>query len=198
MKTDEIGIVKRPRFLDEMRVMFSFTPEEEQKFLEMLTWRTYKKRHVLDGQNEILQYMFYINRGAARTFYVEKGTEYNYAFSFEGQFLVRPQSMMRKNKQTMFVQFLEDTEICYVPISTLGAFQSHSTDKFRQFLNIALIKYTEYLEEHLFMLRMDARDRYNWAIERFPHILEVISVSQLASYLNLTKETLYRIRSGKY
>jgi hypothetical protein len=61
-----------------------------------------------------------------------------------------------------------------------------------------LERHIEYLEEHMFMLRMEARDRYFWALKKYPHILDVVSVTQLASFLNLTKETLYRIRSGKY
>ena len=48
------------------------------------------------------------------------------------------------------------------------------------------------------MLHKPARERDQVALERYPNILDLVTVTQLASFLNLTKETIYRIRSGKY
>lgn len=190
-------MVRRPKFMDEIRTMLDYSPDDEARLLNSLSWQVFKKGHIIDGQNEILANLFYIHRGAARTYYIEKGKEYNYAFSFEGEFVIRPLSMMQKRKKQMFVQFLSETEICYTPVASLNH-AILSSGEFSRLINIALVRHIEYLEEHMFMLRMEARDRYFWALEKYPHILDVVSITQLASFLNVTKETLYRIRSGKY
>lgn len=188
---------RRPKFLDELRTMLDYSSDDEARLLNSLSWQVFKKGHVIDGQNEILANLFYIYRGAARTYYIERGKEFNYAFSFEGEFVIRPLSMMQKRKQQMFVQFLSETEICYTPVVSLSN-AILSSEEYSRVINAALERHIEYLEEHMFMLRMEARDRYFWALKKYPHILDVVSVTQLASFLNLTKETLYRIRSGKY
>ena len=188
---------RRPKFLDELRTMLDYSSDDEARLLNSLSWQVFKKGHVIDGQNEILANLFYIHRGAARTYYIERGKEFNYAFSFEGEFVIRPLSMMQKQKLQMFVQFLSETEICYTPVVSLSN-AILSSEEYSRVINAALERHIEYLEEHMFMLRMEARDRYFWALKKYPHILDVVSVTQLASFLNLTKETLYRIRSGKY
>lgn len=43
-----------------------------------------------------------------------------------------------------------------------------------------------------------ARERYQWVVDRYPRLLERSTVTQIASFLGVTKETLYRIRAGKY
>lgn len=67
------------------------------------------------------------------------------------------------------------------------------------FLNTTLAIYTSYLEERIYTLQcMNATERYDWAIKRYPRLTEYATVTQIASFLGLTRETLYRIRSGKY
>lgn len=48
------------------------------------------------------------------------------------------------------------------------------------------------------MQTLNATQRYRWLINRYPRILESATTTQIASYLGLTKETLYRIRNNKY
>ena len=55
------------------------------------------------------------------------------------------------------------------------------------------------LEERLDALQtMSAEERYRWALKRYPRITECATLTQIASFLGVTKETLYRIKSGKY
>ena len=67
------------------------------------------------------------------------------------------------------------------------------------FLNAILYEYAGYLEERLFNLyNASARERYEWVLRRYPRLGEVATTTQIASFLGITKETLYRIRGGKY
>ena len=185
------------KFLDELRA-FGFTPDEEQRLRDALTFRTFKKGHIIDSRAGMLYNRFYIIKGTARIYYIESGKERNYAFSFDNQFIMLPYSIMMRNHD-IFIQFLEDTEVCCIPSREERKNDpSLSSAKFWQFINVAMIHHISEMEEYVIMLRMDARDRYHWIMERHPHILETVSITQLASYLNVTKETLYRIRAGKY
>ena len=37
-----------------------------------------------------------------------------------------------------------------------------------------------------------------WLTSRYPRLLHVATITQIASYLGVTKETLYRIRNNNY
>ena len=185
------------KFLDELRA-FGFTPEEEERLRKSLTFKTFKKGHTIDSRAGVLYKRYYIVKGTARVYYIENGKERNYAFSFDNQFIVLPYSVIIRDCD-IFIQFLEDTKVCCVPSQEdRKNYPLLSSVKFWQFLNIVMIHHISEMENYVMMMRMDARDRYKWAIEKYPRILETVSVTQLASYLNVTKETLYRIRSGKY
>lgn len=178
--------------------MSDFTEEDEQRLLRSLQWCIFKKGEILESDNDIFKNVFYINSGTARTYYIENGKECNYAFSFAGQLIILPMTLVRKRREPLVIQFLEETEVCYVPVNVLKDLPSLQASRLLQAINLSMLSYIKYMEEHVLMLRMDAKDRYRWVLEKYPHILEVVSVTQLASFLNVTKETLYRIRSGKY
>ena len=166
---------------------------------EHLTYKIYPKGYIVDGHNELLQNRFYVINGVARTYYIYKGREYNYSFSFNDQFILPPLTV-RGQGEKIFIQFLADTEICYI---TQGDVSRENlplldTREFMLFVNLAMIEHIQYMEEVMYMLRLEAPDRYRWVLNKYPQILEAVSLTQLASFLNITKETLYRIRSGKY
>ena len=110
----------------------------------------------------------------------------------------KPQSIIETGARQIFVQTLTDTEVLYIPVAALNTLRNRNSGEVYKFMNAGLINYIQYLEEQMLMLHMSAKERYEWVVERYPQLLELVSVTQLASYLNLTKETLYRIRSGKY
>lgn len=190
---------RRPQFLDEVKPLVGLTEDDIVRLMKIFRWEEFRKGEVIDGQRVTAQYLFYINRGIARTYYIEGGREVTYAFSFEGQFIIKPQSsVLRKNRQTIFIQFLQDTEVCYFSINSLNDIEGVHSEKFYKMIVYGMLRHIEYLEEQQFMMRLGARERYRRVVEQYPHLLEMVSVTQLAMFLDVTKETLYRIRSGKY
>lgn len=187
------------KFFDDLRRIFKITGDQEQLIREHLTYKIYPKGYIVDGHNELLQNRFYVINGVARTYYIYKGREYNYSFSFNDQFILPPLTV-RGQGEKIFIQFLADTEICYITPGDVSRenLPLLDTREFMLFVNLAMIEHVQYMEEVMYMLRLEAPDRYRWVLNKYPQILEAVSLTQLASFLNITKETLYRIRSGKY
>ncbi|MGM9841705.1 MAG: Crp/Fnr family transcriptional regulator [Candidatus Limisoma sp.] len=187
------------KFIDDLRRVFRITADEERMIREHLTYKIYPKGYVIDGTNEILQNRFYLIKGVARTYYIYKGREYNYSFSLSEQFVLPPLTVHGKGEK-IFIQFVTETELCYITPrpSAHENLPLLETREFMSFVNLALIEQIQYMEDVTYMLRLEAADRYKWVLEKYPQILETVSLTQLASFLNITKETLYRIRSGKY
>ncbi len=103
----------------------------------------------------------------------------------------------------MTVQFLEKSRIIYLPHLRIKDFLKGkgSVDNYQAllFLNAAVMSYNAVLEERLNMVQnLSSEEKYSWVLERYPRILERATITQIASFLGVTKETLYRIRAGKY
>ena len=189
--------IKRLRFLDNLRKFFDMTTEDEQFILDCLSTSFYRKGSIIDCSNATTPMRLFIMNGVARTYYILDGKEYNYSFSFTNEFIMLPLTVTNTGV-SVFVQFLRDTEVCKIAVKSMDNLSIYGSDKFHKFINVSLINHVRYMEQMMYMLRLDAKERYKWALRKYPQILEYVSITQLASFLNITKETLYSIRSGKY
>lgn len=188
---------KSVKFINDIRKLFSISSEEEKIIFDALRFRLYEKGYIITDTTEIFKNHFFIVKGVARTYYIENGKEYNYSFSFDNEFIMIPYTESQRGLN-VFVQFLEDTEVCFTSTNNRQKLPSLANEKFHHFVETALVNQIKYMESMMIMLRMEAKDRYKWVMKKHPRILESVSLTQLASFLNITKETLYRIRSGKY
>lgn len=185
-------------FLNDLRHKMNLSAEEESKLIKSLKFVHFKKGESVDGQNELLKNMIFLIRGSARTYYIERGCEHNFAFTFASHFLIRPETIIRSGHHHIIIKFMEPSDVCYVPLPDLNLLDKSRQGEVFKYIRLGLSSYADFLEEQMVMLHKPARERYQWALERYPNILDLVTVTQLASFLNLTKETIYRIRSGKY
>ena len=113
-----------------------------------------------------------------------------------------PVSRLMTDGLEVSIEFLEPSEIIMFPIDKSNrAFLegvAPSNDAL-SFILTALVNHSRNLEERLIVMQCaDARQRYAWFCRRYPKIVDRVSSIHVASFLGITKETLYRIRSGKY
>ena len=74
----------------------------------------FNKGGVCRRQNELLKNMIFLIRGSARTYYIERGCEHNFAFTFASHFLIRPETIIRSGHHHIIIKFMERL-MCYVP-----------------------------------------------------------------------------------
>lgn len=192
-----------PHPIDIIKGFASLTEADEQRLRRLMVERKFRAHETISGVRALSTLAFYIKRGSARCYYIRKGKEYTVNFFFDDQFMAIPRHIV-DTEETFTIEFLEPTTVITIyPIQLRDEIISKNIPVDQSdsmlFINTAIIQYVKSLEEHLrAILNYSAIERYNWAIRRFPRLLETATITQLASYLGLTKETLYRIRSGKY
>jgi hypothetical protein len=85
-----------------------------------------------------------------------------------------------------------------VRVTDFTAFQSLKM-KNRQLLELDFLLteyYALWLEEKVFELHtQNATQRYQTLLKKSPHIIQQVQLTQIASYLNISLETLSRIRA---
>ncbi|MFH8142467.1 MAG: Crp/Fnr family transcriptional regulator [Muribaculaceae bacterium] len=189
--------------IDHIKSFARMTPEIEASLRSLMKEQSYKKGDIIRGAINLINYSYYIKRGAARVFVTSGGKEHTLSFSFDDEFIIATQQSLKDDPDTIAIQFLEPTETIYFPHhkikDNLNDSTAVETTSSLLFLNAALLRYTSFLEERIYIMQtLNATQRYNWVIKRHPRILETAPATQIASYLGLTKETLYRIRNNRY
>lgn len=188
-----------PHPLQTLKELFHLGPEQLEAIEQMLVERRFCRGDVIDGHHSLKTQILYLMSGAARVYYTDKGREHTIQFAFDDEYLDTRSDI---NIQTT-VMFMEDSDVIYMPMAGIRDFLSDRDPVMNQeailFLNAALISRIKILEERIFYTQhASAVERYNWVVSRYPRLLECATITQIASFLGVTKETLYRIRSGKY
>lgn len=163
----------------------------------------FKRGDTIEVGPEISNETYFIRKGSARAFYIRNGRERTYSFAFDDEIVATPIYLLNIPDTIMCIEFLEPTDIYIIPRSDVKRImdqhnKSHSIELASYFISL-LFDNTRRLEQRLLMFQlMNASERYHWFISAYPSITERATLTQIASYLGIAKETLYRIRSGKY
>ncbi len=179
-------------------------PEEIKEAInEITTELTFKRGQTITALANMRNNLYYLTSGAARVYYLHAGKEHTYSFAFNNEFISLSHPLLNDSNFTVTIEFLENTTLMSIPLDgverLLKDIDRDSAGKIMYNILSNVHSHMVHLEERILMLQTySAPERYQWIINRYPRILERANISQIASYLGVTKETLYRIRSGKY
>ena len=171
--------------------------DEELEFVKpTISILKLKKKQILIHENEIQDSIAFIYSGLIRSYFInENGKEINNAFFSENEFVTDYLSFIKQQKTKYTFECLEDCILISIPFETVET----AYDKYKNFANFgrkiaewALENRTKKYESFLYET---AEERYLRFIDENKSILNRISLSHLASYLGIERQSLSRIRS---
>jgi CRP-like cAMP-binding protein len=159
----------------------------------------FPKNHLLLQQGKTCKHLWFMTKGAARYFYTnEEGKQMNTWFSMDRQVIADTSSLVKKEPSEESIQLLEDSEMYAIEYTSLQTLiQKHHAFSL-WYIKLVELYYIAQIEDRLTDLQfLDAKQRYQKLLSLYPDITNRISLGNIASYLNITQETLSRIRAGK-
>ncbi len=160
--------------------------------------RKLKKGEVLLREGEVCRSFYLVEKGCLRTYYNKDGVSINLNFTFEGSFTSNLKSYRSRKPSEHIIEAAEKTSVWIFNANTLSGFISEHPEIARFIRRLAinlLIASEEYSD--LFKISTPA-ERYHYIEKNNPQLLQRISLSQMASYLGIARETLSRIRSKNH
>jgi CRP-like cAMP-binding protein len=173
-------------------------PEEEFDLLmQYAVLKEIKKGDALLKEGDICKSFYLVDTGFLRTYYDKEGMDINLAFTFEGEFTTNLKSYRSKQASEITIEAGEKASVYVFDLAGLQ-------EKYRQHPDIArfirrlALRLLLASEDYSNLFRISTpTERYRYIEEQNPRLLQRISLSQLASYLGVTRETLSRIRSKR-
>ena len=162
--------------------------------LTCVTTRQVKKGDVLLKEGEIASGFFLVRSGYLRTWYNKDGVAINLHFTFEGEYTSNIKSFRDRIPSESIIEAGEDGEVWVFNLrSTFSDLKQMPT--IGRFVRRVALDYLLAVEAHNEQFKIStAAERYRYIEEHQPHLLQRIPLTQLASYLGVTRETLSRIR----
>lgn len=179
------------------------SPDFEAAFRQLIAERLYKKGETISSMTDMRNHLFYIMSGSARVYYISGGKEHTYSFAFENEYISLSYPLLKDSDYVTTIEFLEPTLVATVSFekiqSLMRRYDPVSIGFVLKEMFKGLMKQMSILEERILVLQTySANEKFDWIINRYTKIFGRANLTQIASYLGMTKETLYRIRSGKY
>ncbi len=115
-------------------------------------------------------------------------------FFWEGATVVAIDSFYDQVKSEESIQAVDDCELYYISFEELEYLYTHFIE-FNVIGRILTVKYLKVFHQHARMIRkLSAAERYKFLLNTQPELLQRIPLGPLASWLNMTQETLSRVR----
>ncbi|HWB63352.1 MAG TPA: Crp/Fnr family transcriptional regulator [Chitinophagales bacterium] len=184
--------------IDFISTFTEISEQEMRTIIGLLHTSSHKKNELIYRQGSIPKRASFIIKGAVRSFYNdENGNERNTAFYFENQPLIPFDSFAEQIPVSVNAITLEPTELIWTSHNEFFGFLE-SFPKYEKVLRNILSKYLSMQSEKMKIQRISsARDRYEMLNKMQPEIIKRVPLKYIASYLDMTLETLSRVRAAK-
>ncbi len=182
------------------RYIESITEFSEQSWMalsECLLEIQFKKNELLLKEGKICNSIYFISSGVCKSCYNQDGKEINTAFFFENDFATNIKSLRESSRSEYTIKAHEKTRAVIIDkTKLLEAYkQSHQIETFgRKVLELIMAKQEEH--SNSFKL-LTPKQRFHALVSQHPDFLQRVSLTQTASYLGISRETLSRFRAIK-
>lgn len=181
----------------ELARKYSTMTHDELDILEgILEPVKYGKGEMILAEGEMCRGISYIEKGLVRQFYNKNGKEVTEHLGVDHTIFMCIESLFKEEPTRLQVEALEATLVYILPKSKLEAAAIRNVNiqmLYRKILEESLIQ----SQVHADLMRFEtAPNKYKRLCELSPQVVLRAPLTYIASYLQMTPETLSRIRSG--
>lgn len=181
----------------ELARKYSTMTHDELDILEgILEPVKYGKGEMILAEGEVCRGISYIEKGLVRQFYNKNGKEVTEHLGVDHTIFMCIESLFKEEPTRLQVEALEATLVYILPKSKLEAAAIRNVNiqmLYRKILEESLIQ----SQVHADLMRFEtAPNKYKHLCELSPQVVLRAPLTYIASYLQMTPETLSRIRSG--
>lgn len=163
---------------------------------DILVCRKYRKGETVLHEGEVCKAMLFIEKGLLRQFYYKYDKDLTEHIGYENGMIICIESYFKQEPTRLIVETLESSVVWEIPKVQIEALAERHDDierLYRKFLEVSLIESQVKADT----LRFEpAHERYNKLLHLHPEILRRAPLVYIASLLQMTPETLSRVRSS--
>jgi CRP-like cAMP-binding protein len=173
----------------------NLSPDSKQEFSSCLERLEFPKGHILVKQDTVSSFVYFIDSGLTRTYYLKDGKDVTDWISDENSFAASIISFITRKPDRRIIELLEPSvlfSLYYNDLENLCSKHHDIENFFRHLVSFGLVQLQQKFDDLHFST---ALQRYQTLMETHPTFILRVPLGMIASYLGITQETLSRIRS---
>ena len=171
--------------------------ETTDDLVNKLKTKTFQKGDYILRSGDVCRNLFFIDNGLVKLCFTEENKEFIMRFFPENALFTLLDSYLTQAPATYEIICLESTTITSIRNEEMEFLckKHHSVETFfRKLVSLAALNMMKRISE---MLEENATQRYKNFVRENNHLLQRISLGDLANYLGITQVSLSRIRAKK-
>lgn len=171
-----------------------YSPDVFEDIRPYLSVKTLAEGEYFLREGRICKEIGFVDQGLLRLYYLKDGKEITNCFCKENTVTTAYSSLITQTESDLAIQAIEATQLIVFSYDALQ--QLYQKNLFWQQLGRLAAERELITTEchHRFLSDLSAMDRYKQILAEDPELLQRVSLSYLASYLQVAPETLSRIR----
>ena len=170
--------------------------EQIHELADILICRKFKKGERILDEGDVCRSMLYLEKGLTRQFYFKYDKDLTEHIAYEGGVVICLESYLKEEPTRLMIEALEPTIAWDIPkdkIEQLALKDAEIGVWYRKLFEASLIESQVKADTLRFG---PAHERYNKLLQLHPEILKRAPLVYIASLLQMTPETLSRVRSA--
>jgi CRP-like cAMP-binding protein len=154
-----------------------------------------RKEFIFQQGNDVTSFYFVVSGLLMLTHHEDSGKQHVVSFAMEDWWETDLHAFFNKDKATMSLQCLEDTEVLCVTIDDFNELCANQPKVEHLFFKKSIRGHVASQQRILSFITSNAKERYDRLLAQHPALLQRVPKTLLASYLGVSRETLSRLSS---
>ena len=178
------------------RIYCPMTPSGVDVLGSILVPLKFQKGETILEEGKVCRALYFVEKGMVRQYYYKNKKDVTEHFSFEGRIVFCIESFLKQEPSRLIVEALENTMLYAIPYDDLHNLMVRNQEMemlYRKILEHVAISSQEHADSQRFE---NAAERYDRLLREKPEIILRAPMVHIASFLQMTPETLSRVRGA--
>ena len=172
------------------------TPSGIEALSSILVPMKFQKGDTILEEGKVCRALYFVEKGMVRQYYYKNNKDVTEHFSFEGRIVFCIESFLKQEPSRLIVEALENTTLYAIPYDGLKELCVRERE-----IEVLCLKILEHVaissQQHADSQRFEnAAERYDRLLREKPEIILRAPMVHIASFLQMTPETLSRVRAA--
>lgn len=181
-------------FISYIKQYIDLSPEAEKSINDISSATEVSKGELLLEEGKICNKLYFIEKGAIRTFFYQKGKDVTYWIYPENFIFTSWSSYLTRRPSNEYIETIDNSKIISLTYDQWQElYLKHpELERFgRLILEEQMAQIDDFYKGYYFM---SAKEKYDLLISVYPSIIQIANLGHIASMLGISQETLSRIR----